>query len=468
MKNKNFWKLCKPFFTERGSQYDQNITLIEKKRSISEKHKVANIFNKYFVNIIKTLNIPEWKPQKGLTFQNLDIILHTFSSHPNVIQIKEKTNKYVFSSRHVLPWETYRAILSVSQNKSTSGTIPTKVLRSLAKEICIPLTDCINSAILNGKFHSELKMADVIPIFRKDDPFENANHQPISLLPSLSKVYEKLIYQQLSTFFENKLSPLSCGFRSRYSTQHVLLNLINKWHSCLDNSGVVGIIFMALSKAFDYLPHELILAKLHAYGVDIKSLKLLQDYLSNRTQRVKLDSSLSSWLKILLGVPQGSILGPLFFNIFLNDMLWFIEKNDICNFANDNTIYSCAKSVNDVLENLQSDLKIALKWFKDNQMMANPGKFQFMILSINTINKSIVINNKTIESSKSVKLLGLIIDNNLNFGIHINNICKVASAKIKGLGRIRSRLNLSQATSCLSSTIVALSGCSVVKRYKTK
>ena len=208
MKNKNFWKLCKPFFTEKGSQYDQNITLIEKKSSISEKHKVANIFNKYFVNITKTLNIPEWKPQKGLTFQNLDIISDTFSSHPSVIQIKEKTNKDVFSFRHVLPWETYRAILSVNQNKSTSGTIPTKVLRSLAKEICIPLTDCINSAILNEKFPSELKMADVIPVFKKDDPFEKANYRPISLLPSLSKVYEKLIYQQLSTFFENKLSPL--------------------------------------------------------------------------------------------------------------------------------------------------------------------------------------------------------------------------------------------------------------------
>ena len=220
--------------------------------------------------------------------------------------------------------------------------------------------------------------------------------------------------------------------------------MINKWHSCLDNSGVVGTNLKDLCKAFDCLPHELILAKLHAYGVDIKSLKLLQDYLSNRTQRVKLDSTLSLWLKILLGVPQGSILSPLFFNIFLNDMLWFVEKTDICNFADNNTIYSCAKSVHDVIENLQSDLEIALKWFKDNQMMANPGKFQFMILCKNTINKSIVINNKMIESSKSVKLLGLTIDNKLNFGIHINNICKVASAKIKGLGKIRSRLNLSQ------------------------
>ena len=241
-------------------------------------------------------------------------------------------------------------------------------------------------------------MADVIPIFKKDDPFEKANYRPISLLPSLSKLYEKLIYQQLKAFFENKLSPFFCGFRSRYSTQHALLNLVNKWHSCLDNSGVVGTILMDLSKAFHCLPHELVLAKLHAYEVDITSLKLLQDYLSNRTQRIKLDSTFSSWLKILLGVPQGFILGPLVFNIFLNDMFWFVEKADICNFADDNTKYSCAKSVNDVIENLQSDLKIVLKWFQDNQMMANPRKFQFMILSKNTINKSIVIGNKTIES----------------------------------------------------------------------
>ena len=154
MKNKNFWNLCKPFFTEKGSQCDQNDALIEKKRSISEKHNVANIFNKYFVNITKALNIPEWKPHKGLTFRNLDIILDTFSSHPSVIQIKEKNNKDVFSFLHVLPWETYTAILSVYQNKSTSGTIPTKVLRSLTKEICISLTDCTNSAILNGEFPS--------------------------------------------------------------------------------------------------------------------------------------------------------------------------------------------------------------------------------------------------------------------------------------------------------------------------
>ena len=150
-------------------------------------------------------------------------------------------------------------------------------------------------------------------------------------------------------------------------------------------------------------------------------------------------------------------------------MLWFVEKTDICNFADDNTIYSCAKSVNDVIENLQSDLKIALKWFKDNQMMANPGKFQFMILSKNTINQSIVINNKTIESLKSVKLLGLTIDNKLNFGIHINNICKVTSTKNKRSKRIRSRLNLSQKIFLYNSfTLSQLNYCCLVSMFCSK
>ena len=137
-----------------------------------------------------------------------------FSSHPSVIQIRKKNND-VFSFRHILSWETYRAILILNQNKSTNRTIPTNISSSLGKEICIPLTDCINNAILNGKFPSELKMIDAISVFKKDDPFEKANYRPISLLPSLSKAYEKLIYQQLNTFFENKLSSFLCVFCSR-------------------------------------------------------------------------------------------------------------------------------------------------------------------------------------------------------------------------------------------------------------
>ena len=139
-------------FYREGFKYNQNITLTEKKRSISDKYKVTNIFNKYFFNITKILNIPECKPQKRRTFQNLDITLDKYSSHPSVIQIKGKANKHAFSFSHVLPWETYRAILSINQNKKN--------------------------------FPSELKMADVIPIFKKDDSFKKENYRPISLLSS--------------------------------------------------------------------------------------------------------------------------------------------------------------------------------------------------------------------------------------------------------------------------------------------
>ena len=159
----------------------------------------------------------------------------------------------------------------------------------------------------------KMKMADVIPIFKRGSFWKKANYRPISLSPSLWKVYKKLIYQQLKTFFENKLSCLLCGFLSRHSTQHALLNLINKWHSCLNNSGAVGIILMDPSKAFGCLSREPILAKLHACRVEMKSLKLLQDYLSDRTQRVKLDFTFSSWLKSL------------------QDVTRFVEKTDICN-----------------------------------------------------------------------------------------------------------------------------------------
>ena len=149
------------------------------------------------------------------------------------------------------------------------------------------------------------------------------------------------------------------------------------------------------------------------------------------------------------------MLCPLFINIFLNGILWFVKKVDTWNFAGDNTLYSCVKLVNDVIENLPSDLEMALNKFKDNQMMDNPGQFQFMILSKNIINQSIVINKKTIESSNSVTLLGLVIDNKLYFRIRINNIREVASAKIKGLGRIRSGLNLLQPKILYNSFILA-------------
>ena len=173
---------------------------------------------------------------------------------------------------------------------------------------------------------------------------------------------------------------------------------------------------MDRSKAYDCLPHELLIAKLEAYGLCSTSLKLILDYLSNRKQRVKLGNITSSWLELLLGVPQGSIHGPLLFNIFINDIFLFLEQTNICNFADDNTIYACDTAIETVISRLEYDMTKIMSWFKSNSMAANTAKFQLMFLGIND-NKRLCldINNNIVVGCNSVKLLGVTIDHRLSF-----------------------------------------------------
>ena len=176
------------------------------------------------------------------------------------------------------------------------------------------------------------------------------------------------------------LNKLLCGFRKAHSTQNALFKLLQPGQEELDDSGLVGTILMDLSKAYDCLPHDHIIAKFEAHGLSKSSLSLLLDYLISRKQRVKIGSSYSVWHKIKRGVLQGSILGPLLFDVFINNIFMFIEKTDVCNFADDNTIYDCGQDLSNILENLKHDLKIFLIWFKINSLQANPSKLQFMIL----------------------------------------------------------------------------------------
>ena len=141
----------------------------------------------------------------------------------------------------------------------------------------------------------------------------------------------------MEAYFETILSSNQCGFSKEFSAQHYLISLIEKWKKSIDNGGAFGALTTDLSKAFNCLSHELLIAKLEAYGFDEKSLKLIYNYLSNRKQRVKINDSYSSWREILYGVPQGSILGPLLFNIFICDMLYFLENYELANYADDCT-----------------------------------------------------------------------------------------------------------------------------------
>ena len=198
---------------------------------------------------------------------------------------------------------------------------------------------------------------------------------------------------------------------------------------------------MDLSKAYDCLPHDLLVAKLEVYDIDKTGLNLIYNYLSNCKQRTKINSWYSDWYDIVRGVPQGSILGPLLFNLFINDLFLFIERTNICNFADDNTVYSCQNDLKTILEDLRYDMVTLLRWFKENSMKVNPKKFQFMILGKTPRQRIILnINQIKVDKSQKVVLLGLTIDNRLTFKDHVDMLCSTANYKLHALRRIRKYL----------------------------
>ena len=161
--------------------------------------------------------------------------------------------------------------------------------------------------------------------------------------------------------------------------------MIEKWKRMLDKGGTCGALLTDLSKAFDCLPHDLLLAKVHAYGITYKSLKILSSYLTNRKQRVRIGNLYSSWYDILAGVPQGSILGPLLFNIFLSDLFLFFDDVDIANYADDNTPYIFKLDSDIIAKNLEKVSVKLLIWFINNRMKANPDKYHFLLTGTNEL-----------------------------------------------------------------------------------
>ena len=234
----------------------------------------------------------------------------------------------------------------------------------------------------------------------------------------------------------------------------------------LDKGGTCGALLTDLSKAFDCLPHDILIAKLHAYGVDCKSLRILSSYLTNRKQRVRMGTFYSSWFDILAGVPQGSILGPLLFNIFISDLFLFFSI-DIANYADDNTPYVCHLNFNIVAQNLENASDKLLIWFTNNKMQANPDKYHFLLTGKNEL--TLNINHIQIKSSKEEKLLGITIDNKLTFQTHVNNLCNKVSQKLNALTRIASYINPKQRRLIMKAFITSQFGyCPLVWMFHSR
>jgi hypothetical protein len=425
-KSKDFWPTIKPFLSKKSSQDDTDIILCEDNKIVSEQSKVCNIFNDYFINVAKDIGSCKYTD---------------FSKHPSITAIRENADTQPDSFQFCSIDQAYvHTAISKLHSKKATGVdgISAKLLKSCSSSVSQPVCDLINFSLGSCSFPGNLKKAQVIPIFKKKDPLDKQNYRPVSILPTVSKIFERVLHDQLASNFEHIFSPFLAAFRKGYGCQTTLLRILEDWRRAVDNHKCVGAILMDLSKAFDCLPHELLLAKFKAYGLSEKAVELLGSYLANRKQRIKVGSHTSNWEEIFKGVPQGSILGPLMFNVFINDIFYFVQDSDLYNYADDNTLSYTHTDCNILKSVLEKDSETLITWFEENCMKANPEKFQAICIGkkANEQIKSFHIDDIDILCEENVSLLGVNIDYLLKFDDHVSEICKKASRQLAVLKRI--------------------------------
>ena len=201
-----------------------------------------------------------------------------------------------------------------------------------------------------------MKQADVTPLYKKSNKSLKENYRPVIKFPILSKVFKRILFKQMSSFLMI-YSKYQYGFRKGFSTQQYLLALLEKWKRSIDRGKVFGALLTDLFKAFVCLNHDLLIAKLNAYGFSLPALRLIHDYLSNKKQRTRINNSYSTWMEIVFGVPQGSILGLLLFSFFLADLFFIVNSTDIANYADDNMPHATANDIDSLIASLEEASK---------------------------------------------------------------------------------------------------------------
>ena len=464
--SKDFYKLVKPYLSEKGALTNNDITLVDDDEIVTDRKRIVEIFNKYYVNIVKIatgkspISIKDNEENRNCTNEEIVLkIINFYKNHPSILAIKRNFKRVdSFSFKRVSEENVLRQLENLDVKKSIGeDDIPPKILKLSRNVLCKPLTIAINSSIRNNCFPDRAKRAAITPIFKSEDKTDKSNYRPVSILNTLSKIFENVMKEQLVPFFEKCLSTFVSAYRKKYSTHHVLMRLIENWKKNLDESKLVGIIFMDLSKAFDCIPHDLLIAKLEAYGLSQDALAFIYSYLKGRKQSVRISSIMSIFLEILSGVPQGSILGAILFNTFINDLFLFIKNASLHNYADDNSLETFARELDELVELLSNEANTAVEWLEENNMIPNPKKFQAIVScknkSTDTLGIPIQIKEQIIYSKESVLFLGITLDQKLKFDQHISNLCKKAASQLNALYRIKRYLTVEIKTILVNSFI---------------
>ena len=237
----------------------------------------------------------------------------------------------------------------------------------LKDDISNSMQSITNMMTDQSTFPDQAKISSVTPAFKKDDKMDKTNYRLISVLPCAFQNTGKIILEQMVDYFKSIFSPYLSGFQKRYGCRHVHMQMTENWQKSPDHKKVIGTLSMDLSKAFDSLQHDILIAKLHAYGFEIKALKLIYSYLLNGTQTVKVKGDHSARRQVKAGVSQSSLLGVLLFDVYLNDMFDSVQA-DLYNFADENNLSTVSNTTNEAKAILITETKAAINWIESNQM----------------------------------------------------------------------------------------------------
>ena len=394
---------------------------------------IAQTFNQLFSTIADTYVSCDNHEQQH-NFQTLDQHVRSKLARNTKCVIPDVTHEYVLHK------------LSTQPNRATGANgISAKLIKISASHIAAPLTWIINLSLRTGVMPATWKHARVSPIYKAGDKAECGNYRPISVLCGISKVIERHVHDALYIYLtqHSLLFSAQSGFRHGHSCETALLRMIDIWAAAIDRGDINGVILLDFRKAFDMINHECLLKKLNIYQCDDNANMWFRSYLTGRTQQTSFRGHLSETAAITAGVSQGSILGPLLFILYMNDLPHHIH-NDIDMFADDSTLHTSGPNIEEIQLSLQTDLNVITTWCTDNKVVINTSKTMTMLITtqqrrhhLQNDQLSITLNELNLQQVNQQKVIGVVVDGNLKWREHVNDVYNKISQTLALFRRIK-------------------------------